>query len=61
MKNNLQILKNYAMGSLIKKYASNGLFFTNDEFEKHKGEILMVGGALYKISENILKQLPETI
>jgi hypothetical protein len=47
----IRILRNYAMGTLIKKYAANGQFFTNEEFEKHKGEILHLGGALRKVSE----------
>ncbi len=51
MEERIRIIRNHAMGALIKKYSANGLFFTNEEFEKNKGEILQAGGALFRLSE----------
>ena len=54
MEESLKVIRNHAMGSLIKKYAANGQFFTNKEFEENEGKILDLGGALHRISESVL-------
>ena len=56
MDEHLRIIQNITLGSLVKKYSANGLFFTDEEFEANKGEILNVAGAMARIKEHILKE-----
>jgi hypothetical protein len=49
----LKVLYNHAMGTLIEKYASNGIFFTQKEFEEHRGKIFMVTLVYSKLQDLI--------
>jgi len=58
MREAVKTLYDSSMGPVMDKYAANGRFFTQQEFEANKGQIFILSGARSK-ADNIIDKMTD--